>query len=49
MWSFRTIYEHSGSASSFKEFSRMLRKLVEADDLPEYAIAEEEGQGGRCW
>ncbi len=46
MWSFRTIYEHSGSASSFKEFSRMLRKLVEADDLPEYAIAEQEGQGG---
>jgi plasmid replication initiation protein len=46
VWSFRTIYEHSGSASSFKEFSRMLRKLIETDDLPEYAIAEQEGQGG---
>jgi plasmid replication initiation protein len=45
-WSFRTIYERSGSAGSFKEFSRMLRKLIETNDLPEYIISEQEGQGG---
>ncbi len=46
IWSFRTIYEHSGSAGTFKEFSRMLRKLIEANDLPEYVIAEQQGQSG---
>lgn len=45
-WSFQTIYEHSGSAGTFKEFCRILRKLIEADDLPEYALREEAGQSG---
>ena len=45
-WSFRTVYERSGSAGTFKEFSRLLRKLIEANDLPEYTLAEELGQGG---
>tara|TARA_R110000868_G_scaffold411714_2_gene707922 strand:- start:105 stop:1151 length:1047 start_codon:yes stop_codon:yes gene_type:complete len=46
MWGFRTIYERSGSAGTFKEFCRILRRIVEADDLPEYALSEQEGQSG---
>lgn len=45
-WSFRTIFEHSGSTGSFKEFCRLLRGIIETDDLPEYALAEEQGQDG---
>lgn len=45
-WAFKTIYERSGSAGSFKEFCRMMRKLIEANDLPEYALQEEPGQKG---
>ena len=45
-WAFRTIYEHSGSSGTFKEFSRGLRSIIQADDLPEYALAEESGQTG---
>lgn len=45
-WSFQTIYEHSGSAGTFKEFCRILRKLILANDLPEYRIQEEAGQSG---
>ncbi|OHV78546.1 replication initiator protein A [Rhizobium sp. LCM 4573] len=45
-WLFRTIYERSGSAGTFKEFCRMMRKLIEANDLPEYSISETEGQAG---
>lgn len=46
MWGFRTIYERGGSAGTFKEFCRILRRIVEADDLPEYALTEQEGQSG---
>lgn len=45
-WSFQTIYKHSGSAGSFKEFCRILRKLIEVNDLPEYNLREETGQSG---
>jgi plasmid replication initiation protein len=45
-WSFRTLYQRSGSTGTFKEFCRMLRKIIAADDLPEYELDEEEGQSG---
>ena len=45
-WYFSTVYERSGSTSSFKEFSRMIRAIAAADDLPEYLITEEKGQDG---
>ncbi|MGQ5524134.1 replication initiator protein A [Chitinimonas sp. PSY-7] len=45
-WSFQTIYEHSGSASAFKEFCRILRKIIDSNDLPEYDLREEAGQKG---
>ena len=45
-WAFQTIYERSGSAGTFKEFRRILRNIIEANDLPEYELREEAGQGG---
>lgn len=45
-WSFQTIYERSGSAGTFKEFCRMLREIIGANDLPEYGLAEDRGQDG---
>lgn len=45
-WSFRTIYERSGGAGTFKEFCRMLRALIKANDLPEYVLAEDKGKEG---
>ncbi|WP_209304294.1 replication initiator protein A [Pusillimonas caeni] len=45
-WSFKLIYKRSGSLGSFKEFSRMLRRLISANDLPEYTLAEDEGKSG---
>lgn len=45
-WLFKTIYERSGSAGTFKEFCRMMRKLIAANELPEYALKEDKGQGG---
>lgn len=45
-WSFQTIYERSGSAGAFKEFCRILRRIIKANDLPEYILAEESGQVG---
>lgn len=45
-WAFQTIYERSGSAGTFKEFCRILRKIIEANDLPEYRLTEEPGQAG---
>ncbi|NUY06078.1 replication initiator protein A [Paraburkholderia youngii] len=45
-WAFQTLYERSGSAGTFKEFCRMLRKIILANDLPEYDLGEEAGQGG---
>ena len=45
-WSFQTIYERSGSTGTFKEFCRILRKIIAANDLPEYDLREETGQSG---
>ncbi|MCW3588927.1 replication initiator protein A [Burkholderia cenocepacia] len=45
-WAFQTIYDRSGSAGKFKEFCRILRNIIEANDLPEYELREETGQGG---
>lgn len=45
-WSFQTIYERSGSAGSFKEFCRILRRIIEANDLPEYCLREDSCQTG---
>jgi len=45
-WSFRTIYERSGSAGTFKEFTRLLRKAVATNDLPEYDLQEIAGKDG---
>jgi len=45
-WAFQTIYDRSGSTSTFKEFCRMLRKIIHANDLPEYKLREEAGQAG---
>lgn len=45
-WSFQTIYERSGSTGTFKKFTYILRSLITANDLPEYALSEERGQSG---
>lgn len=45
-WAFRTIYARSGSAGSFKEFCRMLRALIKANNIPEYTLIEEKGKQG---
>jgi plasmid replication initiation protein len=45
-WAFRTIYERSGSTGTFKEFCRMMRKLIDANDLPEYVLKEVAGKSG---
>lgn len=45
-WSFRLVYERSGSGGKFKEFCRILRKLIESNDLPQYALAEAAGKSG---
>lgn len=45
-WSFKLIYERSGSSGTFKKFTKNLRKLVVANDIPEYELSEEAGQEG---
>lgn len=45
-WSFKLIYERSGSVGTFKEFCRILRRLIDANDLPEYTLAEVVGKVG---
>lgn len=45
-WAFKTIYERSGSLGQAKEFNRMLRSLIEANDLPEYTLQEIAGKSG---
>jgi plasmid replication initiation protein len=45
-WSFHTIYKRSGSTGTFKEFCRNLRGIIKNNDLPEYHLAEDEGQQG---
>ena len=45
-WAFRTIYERSGSAGTFKEFCRILRGIIAVNDLPEYSLSEVPGKEG---
>lgn len=45
-WSFKLIHERSGSVGTLKEFCRILRKLIESNDLPEYTLAERVGKAG---
>ncbi|MBM1204775.1 replication protein RepA [Pseudomonas fragi] len=45
-WGFDLIHLRSGSNSTFKEFSRNLRKVIKANDVPEYDLTEEPGQRG---
>ncbi|EKN6008507.1 replication protein RepA [Yersinia enterocolitica] len=45
-WSFKLIYERSGSVGTFKEFCRILRKLIASNDLPEYTLSEVQGKSG---
>lgn len=45
-WAFQTIYQRSGSTGTFKEFCRILRKIIRTNDLPEYSLQEEAGQSG---
>ncbi|KVR98563.1 replication protein RepA [Burkholderia vietnamiensis] len=45
-WSFRTLYDRSGSRGTFKKFCFTLRKIIAADGLPEYLLQEEAGQTG---
>lgn len=44
-WGFKTIFKRSGMISS-KEFSRILRRLIRSDNLPEYHLCEEAGLSG---
>ncbi len=45
-WSFRKIYERSGSSGTFREFCRHLRKIICGDALPEYTLREVHGKTG---
>ena len=45
-WGFEKIFLNSGSAGTLKKFTFTLRKLISANDLPEYQLAEESGQKG---
>lgn len=45
-WSFKTIFERSGSTGTFKKFTFTLRKIIEANDMPEYFLSEKLGQAG---
>lgn len=45
-WGFATLHKRSGSTSAPKEFNRMLRELIEVNDLPEYDLHEKPGKRG---
>jgi plasmid replication initiation protein len=45
-WSFQLIYERSGSTGTLKKFTENLRRIIGADDLPEYTLQEEAGKDG---
>lgn len=46
VWSFELIHRRSGSTASISEFSRGLRKVIAANDVPEYSLSEEAGKNG---
>ncbi len=45
-WSFRKLYERSGSTGDFKKFSFTLREMIATNDLPEYVLSERPGKSG---
>jgi plasmid replication initiation protein len=47
-WAFtmRQLYEKSGSTQRFSDFCRDVRRIVEADELPEYHLTKYEGDRG---
>lgn len=45
-WGFRTLYERSGSTGTLRRFRENLRKIIAANDLPEYHLEEQQGQSG---
>lgn len=46
-YKFRTLFERSNSVGTFKEFCRMLRSgIIANNDLPEYRVEEVQGQDG---
>ena len=45
-WTFKLLHERSGSAGAAKKFAFTLRKLIAANDLPEYMLSEEVGAEG---
>lgn len=45
-WSFRTLFERSGSAGTLKKFTENLRRIIDCKNLPEYALHEEQGKDG---
>ena len=45
-WSFRKLYERSGSTGDSKKFTYTLREMIAANDLPEYTLAERVGKVG---
>lgn len=46
VWAFRTLYARSGSAGTLNKFKENLRKIIAANDLPEYYLEEQQGQSG---
>lgn len=45
-WSFQTIYGRSGSTGTIRKFTENLRKIIAANDLPEYHLQEVTGKDG---
>lgn len=45
-WGFSTLYERSGSTGEFKKFCWTIRKIIKANDLPEYSLQEQTGKEG---
>jgi len=45
-YSAKTVHMRSGSTREFKKFLHDLRKLIRANDLPDYVLTEEKGKDG---
>lgn len=46
LWTFRTIYERSGSTGTFNKFAENLRKIIHSNCLPEFTIEEVQSKQG---
>jgi plasmid replication initiation protein len=45
-WGFELLHQRSGSNATTGEFNRMLRVVIESNDLPEYSLTEKAGKQG---